>query len=163
MGAYDYFKGKCPHCHGQVDQHNGERGGDIQTKEFPYCSFRSFYPGDIMPQNPSSDIMTIGPTACCNKMIMAGFYRKKLLGYFLNYHEYHTLVISIEQDQEKTRCEKQEKIKQQILEAEMKIAEEIKIRDTMERIRFERMVDTRSRNQKKHDKRAKKRAEKQTK
>lgn len=159
MGVYDYFKGKCPHCNGQVDQWNGQECGDIQTKAFSGCSFRSFYPGDTMPHVPPSNPMRIGTTACCDKMVIAGFRGKKLLGYFSDYDQYYALIALIEQDEEKMRKEQQEKKRIQILETEMKNTEEIKIRDRMDRIRFEK-TDSRSKNQKKHKKRAEKRSAK---
>lgn len=76
MGVYDFFKGKCPYCSGQVDVHP-QYGicGDIQTKiwihepEYGDC-FRDFYPGSKTPIPIDYAEFEIGPTCCCDKNIM---------------------------------------------------------------------------------------------
>jgi hypothetical protein len=169
MGCYDFFKGKCPHCDGQVDQRNGKPGGDIQTKAFSNCSFRTFYPGDTMPHLPGSSFMNIGRSLCCDKQIVAGFRGKVLLGYFTSEYQYGILIDLIVQKEEKQRQEEEEKVRSKALEAEARIREEVMkdamIRDRMDRIRIQKTQGSGSgcggsKNQKKHEKRAKKRSEK---
>ncbi len=73
MGVYDFFRGPCPHCGGQIDTHP-EYGvcGDIQTKAFDFPRFRSYRPGDVCPKPPSMR-MRIGETVCCGKDITVVF------------------------------------------------------------------------------------------
>jgi hypothetical protein len=76
MGVYDFFRGPCPYCDGQIDIHP-EYGkcGDIQTKIWIYqpemndC-FRDFYPGSYSPIPIDYKEYRIGPTCCCNNEIM---------------------------------------------------------------------------------------------
>lgn len=78
MGVYDFFKGDCPHCGGQIDHHpQFGAGGDIQTKYFdPWPEegecFRSFYPGSQVPFAPEENFL-IGRTCCCHTLIKACF------------------------------------------------------------------------------------------
>lgn len=88
MGVYDYFRGKCPHCDGNVDERDGEKYGDIQCKFFTSgkhhtsarTCFRDFYPGGIVPFAPGKDLV-IGPTVCCGKDIKVVFDGCKIVKY----------------------------------------------------------------------------------
>jgi hypothetical protein len=84
MGVYDFFKGTCPKCFNQINNHP-QYGlcGDIQTKYFiidEMDSFRSFYPGSKVPFAPDKDFI-IGKTCCCNTLIKAIFNWNILTGY----------------------------------------------------------------------------------
>jgi hypothetical protein len=85
MGVYDFFKGTCPVCHNQVDNHP-EYGkcGDIQTKYFvgpePEDCFRNFRPGHRVPFPPGKDLV-VGKTCCCDTLIKAVFDGDLLLRY----------------------------------------------------------------------------------
>ncbi len=84
MGIYDFFKGKCPHCDGNIDEYDGEPYGDIQTKMFwpqPSACFRSFWPGGKLPFAPPIKRICIGKTSCCDTMIDAIFEGDTLLRY----------------------------------------------------------------------------------
>jgi hypothetical protein len=77
MGVYDYFKGACPKCNGQIDHKDGKSYGSIQTKLFnPVPTLRgcgrTFKPGKIVPFAPRRTIY-IGETCCCNTPINAIF------------------------------------------------------------------------------------------
>lgn len=76
MGVYDFFKGECPYCFGEVDvsQEYG-KCGDIQTKLFINVPneedcFRNFYPGDRVPLQINYMEIRVGPTCCCDEYIM---------------------------------------------------------------------------------------------
>ena len=85
MGIYDFFKGKCPSCFKQIDNHP-EFGicGNIQTKYFIDYSndecFRNFYPGDKVPFAPGKNLI-IGRTCCCNSLLKAIFNNDILVKY----------------------------------------------------------------------------------
>jgi hypothetical protein len=166
MGCYDFFKGKCPHCDGQVDQRDGEPGGNgnIQTKAFRDCSFRSFYPGDTMPHLPVHNLMYIGRSTCCDQQIVAGFRGKILLGYFASESQYWAQIDLIQQKEKTIRQEEEEKERIKAMEAEARIQEETKIRDRMDQIRAQKTqgpgTGSGSKNHKKHEKLSKKRSEK---
>ena len=89
MGVYDFFKGECPHCRGQIDtEEKGQKFGEIQTKAFInplhlMDSFRKFYPGSLMPEQPPSQ-MRIGKTVCCRTPIIAVFEGKTLVKYIVD-------------------------------------------------------------------------------
>ena len=80
MGVYDFFRGECPHCHSQVDEHpDFGKCGDIQTKRYTHLPkindcFRDFYPGmDLFMTyglSVSDEDIVIGPTCCCEKDII---------------------------------------------------------------------------------------------
>ena len=86
MGVYDFFKGPCPKCGGNVGDYKGEESGDIQTKMFDPvpedgACFRSFSPGDTLPFAPPTKRQCIGETACCGTKIDAIFDGDKLVKY----------------------------------------------------------------------------------
>lgn len=87
MGVYDFFKGKCPNCPRNIDEHViFGKGGDIQTKYFikdDDC-FRNFYPGTRVPFAPSQNFI-IGRTCCCNTIIKACFDDQILSEYQIAY------------------------------------------------------------------------------
>jgi hypothetical protein len=75
MGVYDFFKGTCPHCQKQIDDHpDFGLCGDLQDKTFinqpnyDDC-FRNFYPGCKIPVYYEYFEKIIGPTCCCGKFI----------------------------------------------------------------------------------------------
>jgi len=84
MGVYDFFKGKCPNCPKNIDEHP-EFGacGDIQTKYFimndEEC-FRNFYPSHKVPFDPYQNFI-IGRTCCCKTIIKACFVKNLLVEY----------------------------------------------------------------------------------
>jgi hypothetical protein len=88
MGVYDFFKGECPYCHKDVDNHpEFGKCGDIQSKIFIFVPtgtyddcFREFFPNKKMPFTLSDSEYTIGPTCCCNKMIKA-IFKNNILTY----------------------------------------------------------------------------------
>jgi hypothetical protein len=88
MGRYDFFcGGPCPHCNSK----NISSSCEIQTKCFPYPSFKSYYPGDKLPilidQNQYLEF--IGDTSCCNNYISAVFEsRSDGFTYLLKYVKY---------------------------------------------------------------------------
>ena len=84
MGVYDFFKGTCPKCNKQVDDHpEYGRCGDIQTKYFIVDienSFRDFKPGCKVPFAPNENFI-IGRTCCCDTLIKAIFDQDLLIRY----------------------------------------------------------------------------------
>lgn len=84
MGVYDFFKGTCPKCNKQVDDHpEYGRCGDIQTKYFiihEMNSFREFKPGCKVPFTPNENFL-IGKTCCCDTLLRAIFNQDTLLRY----------------------------------------------------------------------------------
>lgn len=83
MGVYDFFKGSCPSCDKNIDDHpEFGRCGSIQTKYFiidDQC-FRNFYPEEKVPFAPTENIV-IGRTCCCDTIIKACFDGDILSGY----------------------------------------------------------------------------------
>jgi hypothetical protein len=87
MGVYDYWKGECPYCGGQIDtDENGNQYGDIQTKIFTHYPgngdcFRVFKPGDTLPFALLSNAIVIGDSVCCGHPIVAILDGDKLVSY----------------------------------------------------------------------------------
>lgn len=87
MGVYDFFKGTCPNCKHELDEHpKYGKCGDIQTKVFidynqeeTEC-FRDFKPGCKVPFAPKHNFI-IGRTCCCNTLLSAIFEGNTLLRY----------------------------------------------------------------------------------
>lgn len=105
MSVYDYFKGECPHCHCQLC-------GELQTKVFikrTFDAFQSFYPGDTMPNEPPSNIIAIGPTQCCKRIIFVGFYRTLLLNYFKTNSECENLIRQVTEKQKENKIKQKKK------------------------------------------------------
>jgi hypothetical protein len=84
MGVYDFLRGTCPYCNGQIDtDENGTQCGSIQTKicSDGFKSFRTFRPGDRLPllhgENYHGNIVPKTfwwipkeNTVCCNQPII---------------------------------------------------------------------------------------------
>jgi hypothetical protein len=85
MGVYDFFRGKCPHCSKRFDcDDSGCKCGDIQTKMFTRPSFRSFFPGDVVPDFYCETIC-IGNCNHCQCHIIAIFIRDRVNTYLIGY------------------------------------------------------------------------------
>ena len=86
MRVYDYFRGTCPNCNGQIDRdHLNIKQDSIQTSLFSIKeieqSFRSFYPDDKVPEDMGKCSIKIGKSVCCDTQLEAVFDGNKLLGY----------------------------------------------------------------------------------
>jgi hypothetical protein len=93
MGVYDFFKGTCPYCSGQIDvDPTYGKCGDIQTKIWTHqpniddC-FREFYPGTITPIPIEYMELCIGPTCCCDKYINVIVINNVIQNYQIMYDE----------------------------------------------------------------------------
>ncbi len=161
MGVYDFFKGQCPHCDLQIGHVNGIPCGDIQTKLFiknSFLSFRSFYPGDIMPDYPPLNFIEIGPTTCCKKMIFVAFYGKRLLNYAKTASECATLIRQHHiETKYNNKMEQQQKEYDRRIEANEKDAEEMKRKQENDsQILQRQLIKTKmTKSQKRHKRRSK--------